>query len=212
MNFYTFVYKDKLLPEHCETIGVTIEQIKNIYRRKRRTQKYSRMDENLALTDMLDNLDTTKMGVNYKYYITVIRDGKEVRIPLILFCNTSDEYDYNTILKFISLKKGEDPSRDEDDIIQEYLNTEHRKNRRVFIDNMTLREVCDLYNKDYVAVLQNINRRCKELEGEGVPTAKVYAIVLREYGIPIYEAPSIGDPNLGVKYTLHPPKKNNNKK
>ena len=104
------------------------------------------MDENLALTDMLDNLDTTKMGVNYKYYITVIRDGKEVRIPLVIFCNTSDEYDYNTILKFKSLKKEENPSRDEDDIIQEYLNTEHRKNRRVLIDNMSLREVCDLYN------------------------------------------------------------------
>ncbi len=212
MNFYTFVYKDKLLPEHCETIGVTIEQIKNIYRRKRRTQKYSRMDENLALTDMLDNLDTTKMGVNYKYYVTIIRDGKAVRVPLLLFCNNSDEYDYNTIIKFISLKKEENPFRDDDDIIREYFSTEHKKNRKILIDNMNVREICNKFGKDYTAVLQTFSRRCKEPEYKGISPTKVYAIVLREYGIPIYEAPIIGDPNLGVKYTLHPPKKNNNKK
>ena len=118
MDFEHFVYKGYLLPDYCELIGIHLQQIKNIYRNKRRTQKYASKTNDELLTFILDNLDKMIMGFHYKL---MYHD-----MPLMIWCQIHTEYAYDTLVGVITSAQAVDPTRSVDDILDEYIAEEHK--------------------------------------------------------------------------------------
>ena len=121
MDFNNFMYKDKLLPEHCEIIGVPLLQVKNIYRRLRRQLQHEKKTNEELLTYIMDHIFEFKEGIKYSLYY-----HKE---PLIIFCQRNPQFSYDSLVGVVVYGQKLDPTRTVDDILDEYF---AKKNYRFF--------------------------------------------------------------------------------
>ena len=118
MDFEHFIYKGYLLPDYCELIKISLQQIKNLYRRLRRTKKHSAKTNEELLTYLLDHLNEMKLGVQYKLWYH--------GIPLMIWCQMHTEYAYDTLVAVITAGQEADPTKSVDDILDEYFAKEHK--------------------------------------------------------------------------------------
>ena len=83
--------------------------------------------------------------------------------PAIDYCKKHPEYKYNHLTKYISEETSKNPSRDTQEIIDEFFETNHKKYTRIMINGMSLRQTCFYMGISYAAVLQELCRSRKEM-------------------------------------------------
>ncbi|MBR2997585.1 MAG: hypothetical protein IKF37_00730 [Bacilli bacterium] len=88
--------------------------------------------------------------MKYKYYYK----GE----PAIEYCKKHPEYKYNHLTKYISDEKAKNPSRDLQEIIDEFFETEHKTYFKIMINGMNLRQTCFYMGISYDAVSKDLSR------------------------------------------------------
>ena len=124
--------------------------------------------------------------------------------PLIDFCKNNPGYKYNHITKYISVMLQKDPSRNPQDLIEEYMNKKHRSNTRYIINGMNLSKYCELNNISYDAVTKSISRAKKDPRYKDMDEDTIVDMILDKYLIEELEEVDFGIPK---KLTLKPDEK-----
>ena len=101
--------------------------------------------------------------------------------PLIDFCKNNPGYKYNHITKYISVMLQKDPSRNPQDLIEEYINKKHRSNTKYVINGMNLSKYCELNDINYVALIKSISRAKKDSRYSDMDEDEIVNMILDKY-------------------------------
>lgn len=125
--------------------------------------------------------------------------------PLVDYCKKHPEFRYDRLIKYISVKKKEDPSRDANDLINEFLNKEHKSYTRYIINGMNLRRYCSISNISYDAVTKDISRSRKDEKYKDMSEEEIINMILEKHII----GNNIEELELGIpkKLMLDPKKR-----
>ena len=82
--------------------------------------------------------------------------------PLIEYCKKHPEFKYNHLTKYISVELKKDPPRTAQELIDEFINKEHKTYTRYLINGMSLNRYCELMNISYDSVSKAISRARKD--------------------------------------------------
>lgn len=107
-----------------------------------------------------------------KYYI-----GDET---LVDYCKKHPEIRYDQLTKYISIKLKEDPTRDPNEIISEFIKKSHRRNTRYIINGMNLSRYCELMGINYCAVTKEISRAKKDKRYSGMTEEEIINKILEK--------------------------------
>ncbi|MBR4830588.1 MAG: hypothetical protein IKZ96_02340 [Bacilli bacterium] len=121
MDFEHFIYKNQLLPVYCDSIGVPLLQVKNIFRRLRRQLQHENKSNEELLTYIMDHIFEFKEGIKYSLFYH--------NEPLIIFCHRNPQFTYDQLVGIITYGKKLEPLKSTDDILDEYF---AKKNYRHF--------------------------------------------------------------------------------
>lgn len=78
------------------------------------------------------------------------------------YCKKHPEYKYNQLTKHISKERAKDPSRDGQEIINEFFEKEHKTYTKIMNNGMSLSSTCFYMNISVDAVYQDLCRSRKE--------------------------------------------------
>lgn len=124
----------------------------------------------IAIEDYSDN------GIKYFY------DG----MPLVEYYKLYPEYLYSSVALYIKRKKEKNPNLSEQEIIDNYFETEHAAHTQHFIDGVPLIEYCDNHDISYTSIIKILskmrrNEKYKNLsESERLNTAKERVISINK--------------------------------
>lgn len=125
--------------------------------------------------------------------------------PLIDFCKNNPGYKYNHITKYISVMLQKDPSRNPQDLIEEYINKKHRSNTKYIINGMNLSRYCELNDINYVALTKSISRAKKDSRYSDMDEDEIVNMILDKYINTEVQELDFGEPK---KLTLKKTNKN----
>jgi hypothetical protein len=128
------------------------------------------------------------MNYNYKYFYK----GE----PAVEYCKKHPEFKYNHLTKYVSEGLKKDPSKTEQELIDEFFSKTHRKNNRYLINGMTLRKACEIEHISYTALTKEISRAKKNKKYENMSEDEIINIILEKYFLgDDYEEIEVGKSN-----------------
>lgn len=139
-----YVYKGMSLRQYCLENNINFETINSRIINLRK--KYQNLSNDELVILAMEEFDNK----NFRFFY----DG----MPLKQYCEIHPEINYNTIRTYINREKKRNPELSDTELIEQYLNKEHKGIYRYYYLGIPLKQYCDENNMNYKNIIVYISR------------------------------------------------------
>ena len=139
-----YMYKGISLRQYCLENGINIGTINSRINNLRKQNEKLSNDELVILA--MEEFDNKNFRFFYK------------GVPLKEYCENHPEINYNTIRTYINREKKRNPELSDEELIEQYLNKEHKGIYKYYYLGIPLKQYCDENNLSYENIILYINR------------------------------------------------------
>lgn len=139
-----YMYKGISLRQYCLDNGINIGTINSRINNLRKQNEKLSNDE-LAILAM-EEFDNKNFRFFYK------------GVPLKEYCESYPEINYNTIRTYINREKEKNPELSDEELIEQYLDKEHKGIYKYYYLGIPLKQYCDENNLSYKNIITYISR------------------------------------------------------
>lgn len=139
-----YMYKGISLRQYCLDNGVNIGTINSRINNLRKQNEKLSNDELVILA--MEEFDNKNFRFFYK------------GIPLKEYCESNPEINYNTIRTYINREKEKNPELSDEELIEQYLDKEHKGIYKYYYLGIPLKKYCDENNLSYKNIITYISR------------------------------------------------------
>ena len=139
-----YMYKGISLRQYCLDNGVNIGTINSRINNLRKQNEKLSNDELVILA--MEEFDNKNFRFFYK------------GVPLKEYCESYPEINYNTIRTYINREKEKNPELSDEELIEQYLDKEHKGIYKYYYLGIPLKKYCDENNLSYKNIITYISR------------------------------------------------------
>ena len=139
-----YMYKGGSLRQYCKDNGINIGTINSRISALRKKNKNLSNDELVILA--MENFNNQ----NYRFFYK--------GIPLKEYCKSHPAINYSTIITYINREKVKNKELSDEEIIEQYLNKEHKGIYKYYYLGIPLKQYCDENNLSYENIILYMNR------------------------------------------------------
>ena len=139
-----YMYKGITLRQYCLDNGINIGTINSRINNLRKQNEELSNDELVILA--MDEFDNKNFRFFYK------------GVPLKEYCESHPEINYNTIRTYINRKKEKNPKLSDEELIEQYLDKEHKGIYKYYYLGIPLKQYCDENNLSYRNLITYMSR------------------------------------------------------
>lgn len=139
-----YMYKGGSLRQYCKDNGINIGTINSRISALRKKNKNLSNDELVILA--MENFNNQ----NYRFFYK--------GIPLKEYCKSHPAINYSTIITYINREKVKNKELSDEEIIEQYLNKEHKGIYKYYYLGIPLKQYCDENNLSYKNIILYMNR------------------------------------------------------
>ena len=139
-----YMYKGISLRQYCLENGINIGTINSRINNLRKQNEKLSNDELVILA--MEEFDNKNFRFFYK------------GVPLKEYCENHPEINYNTIRTYINREKKRNPELSDEELIEQYLNKEHKGIYKYYYLGIPLKQYCDENNLSYRNIITYISR------------------------------------------------------
>jgi hypothetical protein len=139
-----YMYKGISLRQYCLDNGIKIETIYSRINNLRKQNEKLSNDELVILA--MEEFDNKNFRFFYK------------GIPLKEYCRIHPEINYNTIRTYINIEKERNPKLSDEELIEQYLDKEHKGIYEYYYFGIPLKQYCDENNLSYKNIIAYMSR------------------------------------------------------
>ena len=139
-----YMYKGITLRQYCLDNGINIGTINSRINNLRKQNEKLSNDELVILA--MEEFDNKNFRFFYK------------DVPLKEYCENHPEINYNTIRTYINREKERKPELSDEELIEQYLNKEHKGIYKYYYLGIPLKQYCDENNLSYRNIITYISR------------------------------------------------------
>ncbi len=139
-----YMYKGLTLRQYCLDNGINIRTINSRINNLRKQNEKLSNDELVILA--MEEFDNK----NFKFFYK--------GVPLKEYCESHPEINYNTIRTYINREKEKNPKLSDEELIEQYLDKEHKGIYKCYYLGIPLKQYCDENNLSYKNIITYISR------------------------------------------------------
>lgn len=139
-----YMYKGIALRQYCLDNGINIGTINSRINNLRKQNEELSNDELVILA--MEEFDNKNFRFFYK------------SVPLKEYCESHPEINYNTIRTYINREKEKNPELSDEELIEQYLDKEHKGIYKYYYLGIPLKQYCDENNLSYRNLITYMNR------------------------------------------------------
>ena len=139
-----YMYKGISLRQYCLDNGINIGTINSRINNLRKQNEKLSNDELVILA--MEEFDNKNFRFFYK------------GVPLKEYCESYPEINYNTIRTYINREKEKNPELSDEELIEQYLDKEHKGIYKYYYLGIPLKQYCDENNLSYKNIITYISR------------------------------------------------------
>ena len=139
-----YMYKGGSLRQYCKDNGINIGTINSRISALRKKNKNLSNDELVILA--MENFNNQ----NYRFFYK--------GIPLKEYCKSHPAINYSTIITYINREKVKNKELSDEEMIEQYLNKEHKGIYKYYYLGIPLKQYCDENNLSYKNIILYMNR------------------------------------------------------
>lgn len=139
-----YMYKGISLRQYCLDNGINIETINSRINNLRKQNEKLSNDELVILA--MEEFDNKNFRFFYK------------SVPLKEYCESHPEINYNTIRTYINREKEKNPELSDEELIEQYLDKEHKGIYKYYYLGIPLKQYCDENNLSYRNLITYMSR------------------------------------------------------
>ena len=139
-----YMYKGISLRQYCLDNGINIGTINSRINNLRKQNEKLSNDELVILA--MEEFDNKNFRFFYK------------DVPLKEYCENHPEINYNTIRTYINREKERKPELSDEELIEQYLNKEHKGIYKYYYLGIPLKQYCDENNLSYRNIITYMSR------------------------------------------------------
>ena len=139
-----YMYKGISLRQYCLDNGINIGTINSRINNLRKQNEKLSNDELVILA--MEEFDNKNFRFFYK------------GVPLKEYCESDPEINYNTIRTYINREKEKNPGLSDEELIEQYLDKEHKGIYKYYYLGIPLKQYCDENNLSYKNIITYISR------------------------------------------------------
>lgn len=139
-----YMYKGITLRQYCLDNGINIGTINSRINNLKKKNKNLSNDELVILA--MEEFDNQNFRFFYK------------GIPLKEYCKSHPEINYNTIRTYINREKERNPELSDEELIEQYLDKEHKGIYKYYYLGVPLKQYCDENNLSYRNIITYMSR------------------------------------------------------
>lgn len=166
-NSKIYMYNGISLREYCLKNGISYETIFS------RIKKLKKENEHLSDDELIVMAMENFKNRNYRFFYQ--------GIPLKEYCYKHPEIDYNTIRGFINNEKKKNPELTDEELIEIYIDKEHKGRYKLYYLGIPLKEYCQKNYLNYTAVISYLKRERKKGEYNGLSDDEFIVIAMDKY-------------------------------
>lgn len=162
-----YMYKGVTLRQYCLDNGINLGTIDSRIRSIRKTNRNLSNDELVILA--MEKFDNQNFRFFYK------------GIPLKEYCKEHPEVNYNTIRSYINTEKRKHPELSDEELIEQYLDKEHKGCYRYYYLGIPLKEYCDENNLNYKNIIAYIGNYKKNDGFKNLTDDELVEVIMDKY-------------------------------
>lgn len=139
-----YMYKGIALRQYCLDNGINIGTINSRINNLRKQNEELSNDELVILA--MEEFDNKNFRFFYK------------SVPLKEYCESHPEINYNTIRTYINREKEKNPELSDEELIEQYLDKEHKEIYKYYYLGIPLKQYCDENNLSYRNLITYMSR------------------------------------------------------
>ena len=139
-----YMYKGIALRQYCLDNGINIRTINSRINNLRKQNEELSNDELVILA--MEEFDNKNFRFFYK------------SVPLKEYCESHPEINYNTIRTYINREKEKNPELSDEELIEQYLDKEHKEIYKYYYLGIPLKQYCDENNLSYRNLITYMSR------------------------------------------------------
>ena len=139
-----YMYKGISLRQYCLDNGINIGTINSRINNLRKQNEKLSNDELVILA--MEEFDNKNFRFFYK------------SVPLKEYCESHPEINYNTIRTYINREKEKNPELSDEELIEQYLDKEHKEIYKYYYLGIPLKQYCDENNLSYRNLITYMSR------------------------------------------------------
>ena len=162
-----YMYKGISLRQYCLDNGINIGTINSRINNLRKKNKNLSNDELVILA--MEGFDNKNFRFFYK------------GIPLKEYCESHPEINYNTIRTYINREKEKNSELSDEELIQQYLDKEHKGIYKYYYLGIPLKQYCDENNLNYKNIIIYMSRYRNTDKFKGLSDEEFVEAIMEKY-------------------------------
>ena len=162
-----YMYKGITLRQYCLDNGINIGTINSRINNLRKQNEELSNDELVILA--MEEFDNKNFRFFYK------------GVPLKEYCESHPEINYNTIRTYINREKGKRPELSDEELIEQYLDKEHKGIYKYYYLGIPLKQYCDENNLSYRNLITYMSRYRKTDNFKGLSDDEFVEAIMDQY-------------------------------
>ena len=162
-----YMYKGIPLRQYCLNNGINIGTINSRINNLKKKNKNLSNDELVILT--MEEFDNQ----NFRFFYH--------GIPLKEYCESHPEINYNTIRTYINREKERNPKLSDEELIEQYLNKEHKGIYKYYYLGIPLKQYCDENNLNYRNIITYMSRYRNTDNFKGLSDDEFVEAIMNQY-------------------------------
>ncbi len=162
-----YMYKGISLRQYCLDNGINIGTINSRINNLKKKNKNLSNDELVILA--MEEFDNQNFRFFYK------------GIPLKEYCESHPEINYNTIRTYINREKERNPELSDEELIEQYLDIEHKGIYKYYYLGMPLKQYCDDNHLSYRNIITYMSRYKNTDNFKGLSDDEFVEVIMDKY-------------------------------
>ena len=162
-----YMYKGISLRQYCLDNGIKVGTINSRINNLKKKNKNLSNDELVILA--MEEFDNQ----NFRFFY----DG----IPLKEYCESHPEINYHSIKTYINREKERNPQLSDEELIEQYLNKEHKGIYKYYYLEMPLKQYCDDNNLSYRNIITYMSRYKNTANFKGLSDDEFVEAIMNQY-------------------------------
>ncbi len=162
-----YMYKGISLRQYCLDNGINIGTINSRIKNLKKKNKNLSNDELVILA--IEEFDNQ----NFRFFYH--------GIPLKEYCKCHPEINYNTIRIYINGEKEKNPKLSDEELIEQYLNKEHKGSYKYYYLGIPLKQYCDENNLNYRNITTYMRRYRNTDNFKGLSDDEFVEAIMNQY-------------------------------
>ncbi len=162
-----YMYKGMSLRQYCLANGINIGTINSRINNLKKKNKDLSNDELVILA--MEEFDNQ----NFRFFYH--------GVPLKEYCESHPEINYNTIRTYVNREKEKNLELSDEELIQQYLEKEHKGIYRYYYLGIPLKQYCDENNLSYRNIIAYMNRYRNTDNFKGVSDDEFVEVIMDKY-------------------------------